>query len=126
MRIVRLLAIAAVLAPSHSVASAKEPIPQRLGTCAFTTVKEVTTRLNDGDPNMGSAIILANGVNGVSYDRVPGVERSRARDRVITCLVRLPHNCPKGDERGKVYTTTNLRTLESFTLPDAEHICGGA
>src|ERR1700741_4781182 len=126
MRIVRLLAIAAVLAPPPSAASSTEPIPRALGTCAFTSVRKVTTRLTDGDPNSGSAIILANGVNGVSYERVPAVERSRARDHVITCLVRLPHNCPKGDERGKVYTTTNLRTLESFTLPDAEHICGGA
>jgi hypothetical protein len=42
------------------------------------------------------------------------------------CLVQLPFACPAGDVRGRWYTTTNLRTLESWTLPDAEHGCGGA
>jgi hypothetical protein len=40
--------------------------------------------------------------------------------------MRLPTNCPPGDHRGKLYTTTNLRTEEAWTLPDAEHGCGGA
>ena len=31
-----------------------------------------------------------------------------------------------GDNRGKIYTTTNLRTLDSWTLTDSEHSCGGA
>ena len=31
-----------------------------------------------------------------------------------------------GDARGRIYTTTNLRTLESWTMPDSEHQCGGA
>ena len=30
------------------------------------------------------------------------------------CLVSIPPHCPKGDNRGLVYTTTNLRTLESW------------
>jgi hypothetical protein len=25
-----------------------------------------------------------------------------------------------------MYTTTNLRTLDSWTLPDSQHMCGGA
>jgi hypothetical protein len=44
----------------------------------------------------------------------------------MTCLTKLPTHCPPGDQRGKWYTTTNLRTDESWTLPDAEHMCGGA
>ena len=104
-------------------------VPTKPGTCVFTRIKEVTTRLSDGRrpiPDSGSAVILANGVYGVSYDTVPEVQRARAGDRVMACLVRLPQDCPPGDHRGKLYTTTDLRTEESWTLPDAEHSCGGA
>ena len=105
-------------------------IPRVPGTCSFTRVKRVETRLEDGAghgvPDSGSAIVLANGVHGVSYETVPEVQHSRPGDRVLTCLVKLPTNCPRGDRRGKLYTTTNLRTQESWTLPDAEHYCGGA
>jgi hypothetical protein len=45
---------------------------------------------------------------------------------VRMCLVSLPQDCPKGDERGKIYRTRNLRTKKSWKLPDAEHSCGGA
>ena len=117
-------------APTTSYAAPKSAMPRVPGTCAFTRIKQVTTRLEDGAghsvPDSGSAVVLENGVYGVSYDDVPEVQHSRKGDRVLTCLVKLPHNCPKGDERGKLYTTTNLRTEESWTLPDAEHYCGGA
>ena len=69
---------------------------------------------------------LANGVYGVSYEQVPAVQASRRGDRVITCLISIPQHCPPGDARGRVYTTTNLRTEESWTLPDSQHRCGGA
>ena len=32
----------------------------------------------------------------------------------------------RGSAGGKVYRTTNLRTRQSWTLPDSEHGCGGA
>lgn len=105
-------------------------MPVRLGTCAFTTIKWVGTRLEDADhrpvAGSGSAVVLANGVYGVSYDRVPAVERSRLGDRVMTCLAKLPTHCPPGDRRGRWYLTGNLRTEEAWLLPDAEHMCGGA
>jgi hypothetical protein len=41
-------------------------------------------------------------------------------------LVSIPKGCPKGDHRGKIYKATNLRTHGQWTLPDAEHSCGGA
>jgi hypothetical protein len=41
-------------------------------------------------------------------------------------LVSIPRHCPKGDNRGRVYRTTNLRTHKSWKLPDSEHMCGGA
>ena len=116
--------------PATSTAAPRNAMPRVPGTCAFTRIKQVATRLEDGADHpvrdSGSAVVLENGVYGVSYDRVPEVQHSRRGDRVLTCLVKLPHNCPKGDERGKLYTTTNLRTEESWTLPDAEHYCGGA
>ncbi|HJW39842.1 MAG TPA: hypothetical protein VJ476_01290, partial [Rhizomicrobium sp.] len=59
-------------------------------------------------------------------EELPEVHRSHVGDPVLMCLVFIPSDCPKGDDRGKVYTTTDLRTLQSWTLPDAEHSCGGA
>jgi hypothetical protein len=101
------------------------------GTCAFTRVRQVIQRLEDGRTheviaNSGSAIVLANGVYGVSYDQVPAVNRARVGDPVMTCLAKLPRHCPPGDGRGKWYTTTDLRSDEAWTLPDSEHGCGGA
>jgi hypothetical protein len=104
--------------------------PARVGACAATTVKRVGQRLEDGSgkavPNSGSQVELANGVIGVSYDQVPAVNRSRAGDRVRVCLASLPTHCPPGDDRGRFYKVTNLRTKQSWSLPDAEHLCGGA
>ena len=104
--------------------------PERVGECAMTTVERVGFRLEDGDgrpvPDSGSAIILANRVYGVSYDRIAAVDASRAGDPVLTCLVGLPQDCPPGDDRGRQYRSTNRRTGLSWTLPDAQHMCGGA
>ena len=35
-------------------------------------------------------------------------------------------NRPPGDERGKIYSATNLNPSGSWLLPDAQHGCGGA
>ena len=90
----------------------------------------MTNRLGKADgtliPNTGSAVVLANGIHGVNYDQVPAVDTSRRGDPVLACLIELPTHCPPGDERGRWYTVTNLRTLQSWTLPDSQHMCGGA
>src|SRR5207245_1020030 len=101
------------------------------GTCVLTHIKRVETRLVEGTTNRpirnsGSAVVFRNGLYQVSYDQIPAVDRSRAGDAVYICLMKLPHDCPPRDVRGKLYTTTNLRTDDSWTLPDAEHMCGGA
>lgn len=57
---------------------------------------------------------------------LPAIKNSRVGDHVLNCLVFIPKDCPKGDDRGRIYTVTNLRTLESWTLPDSQHSCGGA
>lgn len=113
--------------------AAQAQVPARIGTCVATTIARIGTRFSDrlvkpqGDGrDEGTSVDLKNGVYGVSYAYVEAVARSRVGDRAITCLVALPKGCPKGDDRGKMFTTTNLRTLDSWTLPDSQHMCGGA
>jgi hypothetical protein len=106
-------------------------LPTHVGECAATTVAKVETRLMDGAtgqpmPGSGSAIAFANGGYQVSYDQVAAVDRSRPGDPVKICLVSIPRHCPPGDTRGRTYRTTNLRTGGVWTLPDSEHMCGGA
>lgn len=131
MRIARYTAFIVLLSPVSSSAGNGSRLLPGLGTCARTTIKQITQRLEDGRthrmiPNSGSAVMLSNGVYGVSYDELAPVNESKAGDAVYTCLVKVPRNCPPNDHRGKLYTTTNLRTENSWTLPDAEHMCGGA
>ena len=118
------------LALATSTASAA-PLPSRVGECAVTRIKELAHRLEDGVTHVqikdsGSAVTLENGLSQVSYDELSAVHRARVGDRVLMCLVFIPRHCPKGDDRGKIYTTTDLRTVLSWTLPDSEHSCGGA
>jgi hypothetical protein len=127
-------AIALVLAVQPAEAQRRaspRPPAMRVGTCVRTTIAQVSQRLEDSlthqvIPGSGSAVTFANGLYQVSYDQVPAVNRSRRGDPVSICLRSLPEHCPPGDVRGKFYETTNLRTRESWTLPDSEHGCGGA
>jgi hypothetical protein len=96
-----------------------------VGECLDTTVSSVGSRL-EGMPTSGSAILYANGLSQVSYDAVPGIDHSHAGDRVHLCLTSTPHDCPPGDDRGKVYAAANARTGETWSAPDSEHMCGGA
>ena len=128
-----ILATALLLAvqPAQAQRRGARPPAMAVGTCVRTTIAQVSQRLEDGSthrviPDSGSAVTFANGLYQVSYDQVPAVNRSRRGDPVFVCLMMLPENCPPGDVRGKLYTTTNLRTGESWTLPDSEHGCGGA
>jgi hypothetical protein len=108
--------------------------PQGVGDCVRTAVTNVGTRLEAPDekgvmravPGSGSAISYANGIEGVSYDSVPGIDNSRVGDAIELCLASLPRNCPPGDSRGKTYTARNIRTGATWSVPDSEHMCGGA
>lgn len=131
-----ILAAAVILALQPAEAQRRraprnDPPPVRPGTCAYTHIRMVSQRLEDGQthrviPDSGSAITFANGLYQLSYDQVPAVNQSRRGDPVYICLVRLPTHCPPGDDRGRFYTTTNLRTMDSWTLADSQHLCGGA
>jgi hypothetical protein len=115
-------------APLSSAAQASAlagGLPIQVGQCTLTSVKSVGTRL-EGTPGSGSAIEYADGGDQVSYDQVLGIDDSHAGDPIKLCLASLPQNCPAGDDRGKVYDATNLRTGETWSEADSEHSCGGA
>src|SRR6185437_12962079 len=115
------LAILACLAlfPAKWQQAKAEDLPTEIGACSETTIEDIGYRL--GDPDSGSAISYANGGGQVSYDTIPEIHRSRVGDPVRLCLVSIPEDCPPGDDRGKVYSATNLRTGESWEAPDSQH-----
>ncbi len=115
------IAAGRLLTPAPAMAKG---LPTKVGQCVQTKIKEVTSRL-EGVPDSGSAIVYANGGYQVSYDMAPEVANWHPGDPVRFCLVELPSDCPPGDERGKIYSATNLRTKQSWEAPDAEHMCGG-
>lgn len=116
----------AVLTPQAFAA----PLPRKIGSCANTFVNEVGYRISGGGGFLpqGSSITFTNGGFQVEYDRVEAIHRSRPGDKVRVCLTFIPDcsDAPPGDQRGRIYKTTNLRTGESWTLPDSQHSCGGA
>jgi hypothetical protein len=54
-------------------------------------------------------------LDGKKFDGFCVSEKSRVGDSVVICLVEVSKGCPPGDERGKVYTTANLNTMEYWT-----------
>jgi hypothetical protein len=103
--------------------------------CERSMIRSVGSRLEGvKDWSMGVGVSYSNGAYSVSYGGDPAVgpvSRSRPGDIVLMCLVSPPRAsdggpCPKGDNRGSVYRVQNLRTRESWTLPDSAHMCGGA
>ena len=127
---VAVFAAVAVLAGSLANAA---PLPLKIGKCSLTRVAHIGTRLEDpAHPNsrpnaeLGTSIDFINGGHQVSYDYVTAIARARLGDLVKVCLVSIPAQCPPGDVRGRFYKTRDLRTHGSWTLPDAQHSCGGA
>ena len=114
------------------VLTVQAALPQVVGECVVTSIAKIGDRF--GAPigatarenQMGSAVVFANGGYQVSYDWVAALAHSRVGDRVRMCLVSIPQDCPAGDDRGRYYKTTNLRSGENWELPDAQHMCGGA
>lgn len=108
-------------------------LPKQVGQCTTTKIAAIASRF--GEPlrppagpldTAGTAIKYANEGYQVSYDYVPAIAQSRVGDDVRLCLVSVPKDCPPGDERGKEYSASNLRTGGKWVLPDAQHMCGGA
>ena len=123
-----ILLVSAVIGPAEAIA---QGVPIREFTCVKTRIAHLEHRLQSSAngpfvPDSGSAVRFANGLYQVSYTELEAVQQSRDGDPVFICLVRMPRACPAGDNRGRVYTATNLRTLGSWTMSDSEHDCGGA
>ncbi len=125
MRLALRVTVLAILLMTAALRQARaEELPTEIGACSETTIEDIGYRL--GDPDSGSAISYANGGGQVSYDTIHEIHRSRVGDPVRLCLVSIPEDCPPGDDRGKVYSATNLRTGDSWEAPDSQHSCGGA
>jgi len=110
--------------------SPNDPLPTEVLSCGGSIITDIGSRLA-GDKNFktGAHVMLKNLGFTVAYQddpALPSISQSKVGDHVLVCLVYIPKHCPPGDNRGKIYTITNLRTLDSWTLPDSEHECGGA
>lgn len=120
----RPLLAAAMLLALASPAFA-QAVPTKVGQCVKTRITDLATRL-DGVPDSGAVVGYAGDIYGISYDKVPELAGSKIGDPVKLCLVSIPEDCPAGDDRGKYYSAYNPRTGKTWSLPDAEHMCGGA
>jgi hypothetical protein len=110
--------------PAPTTTTSGLPRLQHELQCVKTATKEIGNRLSQ-TPGSGPAISYTNGGLQVGYEDVPGIDRARVGEQVLICLIPIPKHCPPGDTRGCVYTVTDLRSQESWTLPDSSHACGG-
>ncbi len=110
-----------------AVPGESKALPIREGQCVATRIESFAGRL-EGDTTFesGTSVAFANEGTQVSYDKVPAIIQSHPGDRVLMCLTAIPKHCPPGDDRGRMYTTTNLRTHATWSLPVTQHSCGGA
>ena len=116
-------------------------LPQKVGACTDSTIMEKNTRFEGavaGEAG-GEVNVLVAAELGLYIQSVSGLPDSANADKYMystndfaigdkikLCLIALPEDCPKGDDRGKVYTVTNYKNDKSFTGVDAWHLCGGA
>jgi hypothetical protein len=122
----------AMSAPEQAAALVENPT--KVGDCAERTIAVLSTRLNEKLPSKrpkpgddgGSYVRYTNKDTQVSYEWSAAVVHSKVGDKVRFCLVSIPKDCPPGDDRGRVYKSTNLRTNEVWTMQDDPHMCGGA
>jgi hypothetical protein len=107
-------------------------LPTTVGQCADTTITSITDRFGaDLTPSRkgsekGTFVRFSNSGVQVSLVKERSIVRSQVFDKVNMCLVEIPKGCPDGDNRGRLYKTTNLRTGESWSLPNDIKSCGGA
>jgi hypothetical protein len=126
----RILAGWMLLLPALAFAevTANDPLPAKILTCGGSIIKEIETGPPParGELSTGSYVAFNNGGTTVGYDTPDAVRSSKVGDHVLVCLVYIPKDCPPGDNRGRVYSVTNLRTLQVWSGADSKHACGGA
>jgi len=116
----------------------------RVGACAETTITKIAdasdnplspvpfksgeTLDKDGEPMMdqGTYVQYQNGAEQIDAEWNAGVAHSKLGDPVRLCMVWKPKKCPPGDDRGRIYKATNLRTNETWQMSESWHSCGGA
>ncbi|MGJ5179412.1 hypothetical protein ACQR16_15835 [Bradyrhizobium oligotrophicum] len=115
----------------------------RIGACAETTITKIADRFdeplsptpfkrgekrNNGDLIMdpGMHVLYQNGAEQIDAEWNAGVAHSKLGDPVRLCTVWKPKKCPPGDDRGRIYKATNLRTKETWQMSESWHSCGGA
>lgn len=116
----------------------------KVGACVDTTITKISDRSEqplsptpfklgekvdqDGDPIMdqGTYVQYQNGAEQTDADWNAGVAHSKIGDPVRLCTVWKPKKCPPGDDRGRIYKATNLRTKETWRMSESWHSCGGA
>jgi hypothetical protein len=121
--------------PATPVAQVLVENPTKIGDCAERTIAEIADRfgeklarkpLKKGVLDPGSYVRYTTKDTQVSYEWNAALAHSKVGDKVRFCLISIPKDCPPGDNRGRVYETTNLRTNEVWKMQDDPHMCGGA
>jgi len=123
--IARMMLAALALLLGTGVSFAADTLPTKVGQCSQTKIKQIGTRL-DGIADSGDAVSYTNGGYQVSYGTIGGLKGAKQGDGVKLCLTEIPDDCPPGDDRGKTYKATDLRTHRSWEAMNSEHMCGGA
>jgi hypothetical protein len=120
------IVIVLTLGSFSSTIALAAPLPTRVGECSETKITGIGYRF-EGDPNSGSWVSYSNEGYQISFTTSPQMLHSKIGDEVKLCLVEIPpHDCPEGDDRGRVFRATNLRTGESWDGYNSLHSCGGA
>lgn len=107
-----------------------QPLPEKLGDCASTTITSLTDRtgkpLEQAEAYSGTVVEFANGGSQVSYGSEGALLGSQVGQAVSLCLIAIPRDCPPGDGRGRLYLGLNHFTQGTWVLSDTQHMCGGA
>ncbi|WP_315812793.1 hypothetical protein [Bradyrhizobium sp. SZCCHNR2028] len=74
----------------------------------------------------GKHVLYQNGAEQIDAEWNAAVAHSKLGDPVRLCTVSKPKQCPPGDDRGRIYKATNLRTKETWQISESWHSCGGA
>lgn len=128
-----LLCLACLLA--GTAAFAAELVPQQVGQCTLTTISDLGYKLETNDDRGRVQTILdpsrdevryVDGIEQYSMTKLAGLKGARKGDPVKLCLTEVPDECPPGDDRGKVFKATDLKTGKSWEAMNSEHDCGGA
>jgi hypothetical protein len=123
--IARMMLAALGLLLGTQISLAADTLPTKVGQCSQTRIKQIGTRL-DGIADSGDAVTYTNGGYQVAYGTIDGLKGAKPGDDVKLCLTEIPDDCPPGDDRGKSYKATDLRTHRSWEAMNSEHMCGGA